>query len=258
MENIPLEELNDFNAVDKLIKQFNTVKDKIVVSFIEKNETDPNWRKYPAKKNFELKAYEELPSYIERRGDCCVSVMFPPGGPYKKEEPCYLEMSIKDVREMLCVAYSNVATFFKECKYHKILFQNADDPREPFDVLTGDEDNVTSKLQDYFKNKKITTQETWSGAGFNELADRLEVYRDFEVTGVPEYGQKTIYPIAYKLSPNTTLSLREAQKLIVFGETETAYRHVTYGTGYRVRVRLTEKDESFQTGRVWVSNNPLD
>ena len=108
------------------------------------------------------------------------------------------------------------------------------------------------------KEKNILAYEIWSGAGSESIIDTFEVKHDLKVNGVPRYEKTTIYPIAYCLG-RSVLTLKEIQRLLYFGRSQSTWRDITFGTGFRTMFDFIDKKETRNENKLlWVSNNPLD
>ena len=246
----------------------------LVATPIKDRERDWNSRRYPEKTTFTIRLTDTTPVEKMHGYDLLMSWLgfeisvLSPGNKnsrvfrFQGDEHLLGKISGHEVEELIEVAEGKKDHAYLKCESHNFLVQRKDDERDPYTVVAGEEDAVHEKLKELFETKTIETYEIWSGAGSTRVATKLKMERDYEVTGIPEYGDTTIYPVAFCLGTdygcNTILSLREAQRLILFGEVQTTWRNVTYGTGYRVIVTVRPKDTNVKEGLNWVINNPSD
>lgn len=247
----------------------------LTISYIEKNDDDCNSRPYPYGSFFTVEYTDGTKS---TKTNLCVRTEVEVNGkkkykydryvgwyiqiPYVDEdrEKRYREVEINEdiVNEILSVADDKLAMKYIEINnYTKVVVQHFENRTDPYTFVIGDEKKVEELLREKFSQHTVECYEIFSGGGFEHVYEDFTVEHNIEVTGIHGYQKSEIYPIGFVIGKNI-LSLREAQRLVYYGETQTAWRDVSWGTGFRTIVTLRDKNETIEEGQVWCENNPAN
>ena len=252
-----------------LLEQLQKAKNKLVVTFIEERDADPNWMKYPYQTHFDIRLMDttdvdrlaDTPDVLRNWLGFEVAIPWEPSGRYNGRRTTIEKFTGSDMELLVQLAFNdeNIDNHvLLKGKYYTLLFQRVESDVTPFTCLTGGPEEVGEYLKACVEEKRVLAYEAWSGAGYNKVVENFQIEHNKEVSGIPKYGESTVYDIAFVLD-SAVLNLEQAQKFMWFNKTETTYRHITQlGTGVRVSLRLMDENEKPKTGRLWVSNNPLD
>ena len=177
---------------------------KLVVSYLEEREKDPNHRKYPYKTDFTVNMLDtrdvdrmfDSPEVLRSWLGFELGITIEPDGIFYKNKTTNIErFTGRDMELLVQLADENTPVndhVLLKGKYHTLLFQKEESEITPFTCVTGGVEEIESYIRNLVEQGKILAYEIWSGAGENKIVKSFKVERNKKVSGIPNYVQEIV------------------------------------------------------------------
>lgn len=252
------------NYLKNLYEKAQEAAGRLVVSYIGEHENDYNGKPYPYKVKFSVHMLDttEVDKFSDSPDILRSWLGFELNIKVKSNKTDVERITARDIEKLVELADPDLTDKYRHVvlknKYHYLIFQRVEaEDVTPLTCIAGDEKEVENTIRAYVEQGKILAYEIWSGAGEQKIVKNFKVEHNKQVNGIPDYGNTANYNTAFILD-HAILTLKQAQRLVSIGNTESTYRYVTFGTGYRVVLRIVQSGEQPRTGILWEMRNPLD